>query len=88
MTATWITTISERKWRTVRRELEDNGLILPFTSGVSHNRKTGYTITNNYYVNTSQLVIRVFYPGKIEDTKQLDSLFNNLFDSTGSLLVL
>ena len=82
MTAIWTTQISEAKWRRVRRELEDNGLILPFSGGVSHNRKTGYILTNNYDRETSTLRIQVTYPGEISIIP-VCILLSGLFESFG-----
>ena len=84
MTATWTTQISESKWRRVRRELEDNGLVLPFTAGVTQNRKTGYTMSNRYDQNISQLEIKITYPGDSE-LRLIAVLLNQLFDSSGTI---
>lgn len=84
MTATWTTQISESKWKRVRRELEDNGLILPFTAGVAQNRKTGYTVSNRYDQFTSRLEIKITYPGEYHPFS-LSELLNRLFDSPGTV---
>ncbi len=83
MTAIWTTQISESKWRRVKRELEDNGLVFPFTAGVAQNRKTGYTVTNRYDRDTSQLEIKITYPGdhRPEELKHLESFLQRLFKS-------
>ena len=83
MIATWTTQISESKWRRVRRELEDNGLVLPFTAGVTQNRKTGYTMTNRYDPDKSQLEIKITYPGdhRPEELTHLESFLQCLFES-------
>ena len=91
MTATWTTQISESKWRRVRRELEDNGLVLPFTHGVAYNRKTGYTLTNKYDRESSQLEIRIAYPPANRfwtevPLKLVHRLLNNLLDSVGETM--
>ena len=82
MTATWTTQISESKWRRVRRELEDNGLVLPFTSGVAQNRKTGYTLTNKYDRESSRLEIKITYPGN-HHPLLIGACLDRLFDSSG-----
>ena len=83
MTAIWTTRISENKWRRVRRELEDNGLILPFTAGVAQNRKTGYMMMNRYDRDNSQLEIKITYPGyhRLGELTQLESFLQRLFES-------
>jgi hypothetical protein len=82
VTATWITHISESKWRRVRRELEDNGLTLPFTAGVAQNRKTGYTVSNRYDRDISQLEIKITYPGDYHPLS-IGTCLDHLFDSSG-----
>lgn len=86
MTLTWIASISEQKWRQVKAKLDDNQLSLPFISGVAHNRKTGYTVTNSYYSNTSQLVIRIFHPGDpVAMEKPVKTLLDRLFETDGNV---
>ena len=85
MTATWTTHISESKWRRVRRELEDNGLVLPFTQGVAQNRNTSYVLTNKYDRDTSRLEIKITYPVilNVPFEASLVALLVRLFDSPG-----
>jgi hypothetical protein len=87
VTAIWTSQISESKWRRVRRELEDNQLTMPFTSGVAHNRKTGYTFTSNYYINTSQLVLRITYPAPDEEVSLhlVNRFLNTITESSGTI---
>lgn len=87
MTATWTSQISESKWRRVRRELEDNQLLMPFTNGVAQNRKTGYTFTSNYYTTTSQLVLRIAYPGPDEEVylRLVNHFLNTITESNGMI---
>ena len=82
MTAIWTTRISENKWQRVRRELEDNGLVLPFTQGVAQNRKTGYTMTNRYDSDKSQLEIKITYPGDYHPLS-IGACLDHLFESSG-----
>lgn len=84
MTATWTTQISESKWKRVRRELEDNGLVLPFTAGVVQNRKTGYTMINRYDRDTSLLEIKITYPGD-PCFRYTVMMLDRLFDSLGTI---
>ena len=84
MTATWTTHISESKWRRVRRELEDNGLILPFTQGVARNKKTGYMVTNKFDQDTGRLTIKVTYPEALNPS-HVGSLLDSLIGSRGTL---
>ena len=94
MTAIWTTHISESKWRRVRRELEDNGLVLPFTGGVTQNRKTGYILKNRYDRNSSQLEITITYAAILNRPFEseghiaaLEVLLVGLFDSRGKLTI-
>lgn len=83
MTATWTTQILGPKWRRVRRELEDNGLVLPFTWGVAHNKETGYRMSSRYDRETSRLEIKIVYPGehKPKELRAVESFLQRLFES-------
>lgn len=89
MTVTWSTHISPSKWKRVRQELIGNRLTLPYVSGVGFNRKTGYRASNQYYQEQSHLVIRIDYPGEIEEFSggAICTMLDRLFESKGSMIM-
>lgn len=85
MTLTWVAFISPDKWKSLRAELEDNQLSMAYSHGVASNKNTGYRLINQYFPDTSKLIVSIFYPGKPDYIIQIKSFLDRLFETVGTV---